>query len=467
MQQHGFGRIYGAKDGDTAAKSARVDLACVLVWYATVVFWSDSWSYGISISFRSAGLHFLTGLAPATWMNIKLALFIVSAMLLLLYLYQAIRLWQTKRKIATRKHILHAVAFGVLAVSYQDPNWYRAQSAQNLFHALQYFFIVWAFSYLSITKNPDQPGIFYRALFKFRWGLLFYAVAIAIYGWGGWSLDAYSQRFPGHESEDSIVQVLGSIGLVSLLLHFYVDSFIWKVRTRHVQQALNIEGRGAPAEPSRHLRGAAHAIAYFGVPLLLVVIVGQWRDRTVSIETLKHESELFPRSAQARFLYGIHALEKDNAKVARQELSAALALSPSKQGPAILLSQLDAIEGRKELELIHIRAAVRAAPHSVNGRRTLAAALTKRGQVDESVDVLLELAHLQQFHFRQPEKAIPALQEVLRLAPANSEGVCRLARVRVQLGQRELALERLQNHLRRNPTDADARKLAKQLARND
>ena len=467
MQQHGFGRIYGAKDGDTATQSARVDLACVLVWYATVVFWSDSWTYGIASSFRSAGLPIFTAMTPAGWMIIKMALLVVSAMLLLTYVIQAIRLWKIDRKVATRKHMLHAVAFGVLAFSYQDPNWYRAQSVQNLFHALQYFFIVWAFSYLSIKKNPDRPGVLYRALFRFRWGLLLYAAAIALYGWGGWSLDAYSQRFPGQESASSIVQVLGSIGLVSLLLHFYVDSFIWKVRTKHVQQALDIDGRGAPAGPSRHLRGAAHGIAYFGVPVLLILVAGQFRNRTASIEALKHEAELYPRSAQARFLYGVHAFEQRNAKIARQELSAALALAPTKQGPAILLAQLDAMEGRKELELVHIRAAVRAAPHSVNGHRALAAALTKRGQIDESVDVLLKLADLHRAHFGEPEKAVPVLQQVLRLDPANSAGACHLARVRVQLGQTGLAAEELAAHLSRNPTDAAARKLADQLAREE
>lgn len=48
VQQHGFGRIYAAKAGDAAAASAKLDLACVLTWYATAVAWSDPFGYRVS-----------------------------------------------------------------------------------------------------------------------------------------------------------------------------------------------------------------------------------------------------------------------------------------------------------------------------------------------------------------------------------------------------------------------------------
>ena len=273
MQQHGFGRIYAAKDGDVSGRSARIDLACVLIWYAAVVFCSDSWTYGIAASFRSAGLPIFSGLDPEVWRAVKWGLVSTSLLLLVLYLHQAVTLWRNQRQIATRKHLLHGVAFSVMAVSYQDPNWYRAQSVQNLFHALQYFFIVWAFSHLSLKKTSGGAQCFYRALFKFRWGLALYVGAILLYGFGGWSLEGYSGRFPAGEQRQRMVQVLGSIGLASLLLHYYVDSFIWKVRTRHVHQALDLDGAGQETTRStwpNHLGGAVHAVCYFGVPLALI-----------------------------------------------------------------------------------------------------------------------------------------------------------------------------------------------------
>jgi len=477
MQQHGFGRIYAAKDGDVAPRSARIDLACVLVWYATVVFCSDSWTYGIAASFRSAGLPIFSIMSPESWGLVKLSFLATSGLLLLLYLHQALRLWRSERRFTTRKHVLHLTAFGVLAISYQDPNWYRAQSVQNLFHAMQYFFIVWTFSHLSLQKQQSSPKVFYRALFKFRWGLLIYLGLIALYGWGGWSLEAYSDRFPGGPQRKRLVQVLGSIGLASLLLHYYVDSFIWKVRTRHVRQALGIEGQGERAQTSRHLRGAVHAVAYFGVPLALMLWVGVTRDRSVSIETLRHETRLYPRSAQARFFYGVKAMNQQDWQVARAELSAALALAPTKHGPALLLAEIDAMQGRHALELTHIRAMLRAAPNDGLVRLKLAWALVARGQLAEatrqmerslaqrrrSTAALLELGRLHQFHLGQPRRAIPLLQEALRGDPENSDAICELTRARMTLGQIEIARVELRAYLKRNPTDGNAKDLFDQI----
>lgn len=479
MQQHGFGRIYAAKEGDRTAWSAWLDLACVLVWYATVVFWSDSWSHGIASSFRSAGLPWLSQMSIETWWRIKAGLAGASGMLLALYVHRVWRLWRGSRHLAWRKHLLHAAAFGVLAWSYQDPSWYRAQSVQNLFHALQYFFIVWAFSHLSVERNPEEPRAFYRLLFRYRWGLLLYLAAIGLYGWGGWWLGAYSERYPGGRSANRMVQVLGSIGMASLLLHFYVDSFIWKVRSKHVQQALDIEAGGQRAGAVHHVRGALHAVGYFGLPLLVVFWIGHGSRAPVAIETLAQEARLYPRSAQARFLYGVKAMNAGDLSTARRELEAALSLAPRKEGPALFLADLDVAEGRPGEELEHLRAMVRASPTAPAAHQRLGWALVARGLHEEgerslaravsvapgSAEPLLQLARLYLTNLRQPERAVPLLEKALRLDPSSSAAACALAQVRVRLGQREAALDVLLDFLRRNPLDGDARDLLENLKR--
>ena len=245
MQQHGFGRIYAAKRGDTSARSARLDLACVLVWYGTAVAWSDPWMQGIARIFRKAGIPVFDLLTPAGWRWVKGALLVLSLLLLAAYVTRSWALWKKDGIAMPQKHWLHALAFSVIVLSYQFPSWYRAQSVQNLFHALQYFFIVWIYGHLSIRREPARPTAFYKALFRSRRGLLLFGACIAVYGALAMMLSASGYRLTGVDAERS-AQVIGSIGLASLLLHFYVDSFIWKVRSKPVRTALGI----ADAKPA-------------------------------------------------------------------------------------------------------------------------------------------------------------------------------------------------------------------------
>jgi hypothetical protein len=219
MQQHGFGRIYAAKAGDRERQSARLDLVCALVWYATVVAWSDSWMQAIARAFRKAGLPIFDWLTPASWGATRWMMLGASALLAAAYVANAVRLWRSHRITTPQKHLLHAVAFAVLIWSYQAPSWYRANSVQNLFHAMQYFFMVWIYGNLSIRRDSTRPGSFYRALFGRRTGILLFALLIGLYGLGAIALSSSGYRLTGADAERT-AQLIGSIGIASLLLHF-------------------------------------------------------------------------------------------------------------------------------------------------------------------------------------------------------------------------------------------------------
>jgi len=221
MQQHGFGRIYAAKAGDVARRSARLDLVCVLTWYVTVVAWSDSWMEGIARAFRKAGLPLFDLISRSGWRAIQLALLAVSLVLLAAYVANAVTVWKTKRIATPNKHLLHLAAFSVLIWTYQFPSWYRAQSVQNLFHASQYFFMVWVYGNLSIRRDATRPGTLYRLLFQTRRGILLFAGLVALYGAGAYFLYSAGYRLIGADA-DRTMQIIGSIALTSLLLHFYV-----------------------------------------------------------------------------------------------------------------------------------------------------------------------------------------------------------------------------------------------------
>jgi len=482
MQQHGFGRIYAAKAGDTSKSSARLDLACVLVWYGTAVGWSDAWMQGIARVLRKAGVPLFDLLSPAVWRGIRLGLLAVSAGLLAAYVDGALR--RRKEGISTpRKHLLHLVAFAVIVYSYQFASWYRAQSVQNLFHALQYFFIVWIYAHLSVRREGSSSGRLYRALFQRRAGLLVFGGAIALYGAGAIALSSSGYRLTGVDAERT-AQIIGSIGLASLLLHFYVDSFIWKVRSKEVRATFAIPDRdGSPpaavALREPFWRGALHAAGYFGVPVLLLVLAAP-RSRTVSESaarpSISHEAALFPKSAMARFESGRAALSGGDASGARRELSAALSLAPKFEGPAALLAELDRAEGNRTAEIEHARAAVEASPGRPDLRYGLANALASERRLDEAQTQYREAIRLKPDFAGSEENlgvtykwqdrldlAIPHFRRAHALDPDLSAAACDLAGGLATLGRRDEALALLDVYRQRHPEDRASADLEKAI----
>lgn len=483
MQQHGFGRIYAAKAGDRARRSARLDMACVLTWYLTVVAWSDPWMEGIARAFRKAGLPIFDLVTPAGWLRVKQGLLAASLALLALYVANAFRLWKTERVSTPNKHLLHFFAFAVMIWSYQFPSWYRAQSVQNLFHASQYFFMVWVYGNLSIRRDATRPGRLYRSLFQTRRGTLFFAFLVGLYGVGAYYLYAAGYRLIGGDA-DRTMQIIGSVAITSLLLHFYVDSFIWKVRSKEVRTALAIresEGATASAAPASasHWRQGVHAVAYFGVPVLVVALVGAGRRDVPpgkELGQIAHESALFPRSAYGRFNYGRAAQKAGDLETARRETAAALALAPTFEGPARILADLDAKEGRGEELLEHARAAVDAEPKDGELRYLFASSLARARRLDEAETQYRESLRLRpdfagayqglgviQKWRGDLAAAIPFFRKAAALDPKYSEAHCDLAGALATLGQTDDALAILGQYRERRPDDRVAADLERAI----
>jgi tetratricopeptide (TPR) repeat protein len=485
MQQHGFGRIYAAKAGDRERRSARLDLACALVWYSTVVAWSDSWMQAVARAFRKAGLPIFDFLTTESWNVVKLGLAAASLALLALYVHNAVRLWREHRVVTTQKHVLHLVAFAVLAWSYQDASWYRANSVQNLFHALQYFFMVWIYGSLSIRRDSTRPGRIYKTLFGRRTGMLLFAGLVAIYGFGAMALSSSGYRLTGADAERT-AQLIGSIGIASLLLHFYVDSFIWKVRTKEVRKALAIpDGDSAAAAsdavaaaPSQW-RGALHALAYFGIPALAIALLGA-RGRAVPAEraddSVVREADLFPRSAMARYARAQVALQRGDRVTARRDLETAIRLSPSFAGPAKALAALDADEGKSAEAMEHVAAASAADPKDVEVRYHLATRLAHARRLPEAEKEYREVVRL------RPEfagawqglgviskwrgdlgSAVPLFRKAAALDPNYSDAWCSLAGALATLGQTDEALAVLERYREKHPEDGVAKDLERAI----
>ncbi len=426
-QQHGVGRIYAAKAGDLERGSARLDVWCVVTWYVTAVFWSDSWMGGLARAVRLTGWPVFDAVTPGLWHDVQVAALVFSGVLLFAYVTSSVRIWRRTGQVAWLKHAAHAVALTVVGYSYQDPNWFRAQSAQSVFHAVQYFFLVWVFAHGALRQRPFAHRGFYRYLFGDGSAISRYALVIGLYGVGGyilanWQFGLHSGALTSADipltaagwSAEHGIEVLGAIGLTSVLLHYYADAFIWKVRSRPVRETLEVAGEAGlrPDGPESVRRGVAHALLYFGVAAL-VFLVGALQTRTpdATYASVRHEAELFPRSASAHDLFARAALERGDRATAEPALKRALALSSTVRDPARLLRGFARERGDTEAALRYARMAVRAVPEEASRRVELAIALYEVGRRAESERVMGDRAAalaLERYAEQHPEDATAA-----------------------------------------------------------
>jgi tetratricopeptide (TPR) repeat protein len=318
--------------------------------------------------------------------------------------------------------------------------------------------------------------------------MLLFAALIGLYGLGAIALSSSGYRLTGADAERT-AQVIGSIGIASLLLHFYVDSSIWKVRSKEVRKALAIQDAvpisptAEPGEGSSHWRGALHALAYFGIPALAIALLGA-RGRTVPPQrertAIAHEAELFPRSAMARYARGGAAFESGDFLTARAELAAAVGLAPSLApsfaGPAKLLAELDRREGRIDQEIEHAYSAVRADPKDAETRYFLASRLAAERRLGKAEAEYREVIRLRPkfagghegvgviFKWRgELDQAIPHFRKAAALDPNYPAAWCDLAGALATLGRTQDALDTLANYRRRHPEDRVAADLERAI----
>jgi predicted Zn-dependent protease len=227
------------------------------------------------------------------------------------------------------------------------------------------------------------------------------------------------------------------------------------------------------------LRGALHALAYFGLPIAAIALAGaRGRQAPPAAEraATAHEARLFPRSAFARYNQGRAALEAGDAVTARRELAAAVELAPSLAGPARILAELDAREARRAEEIAHAEAAVRAEPADAALRYTLANALAREKRVQDAEKQYREvirlrpdfagayqnLGVLRKWEGRLSE-AVPLFRKAYGLDPDLSAAACDLAGGLATLGETAEALAIMERYLERHPEDAVAADLERAI----
>jgi hypothetical protein len=222
LQTFGFSRIYDSKAGNDPVAGRRLD------WWLNHLLYSGPIIAGAVMmdhfedfnEYSALDAVFFT--AVPAWMeghHGQLAWAVVCGGLLFLtyYVYAYWRLARRGYTVSFQKVFL-LVTTGLCSIySWGFNSWGEAFFIMNVFHAMQYFAIVWAF------ENKQLRALF--RLDRVGWGaaptlLLFLSISAA-YG-------LFVQAL------DTSITVLWALTLVVSLMHFWYDGFIWSVKKKQV-----------------------------------------------------------------------------------------------------------------------------------------------------------------------------------------------------------------------------------------
>jgi len=249
MQQHGFGRIYDFKADTGAESTRRFDLGLHAVLYvnmmlATPLFTQTLWVPALFKLGFTITPDQVVGFHQACW-SVTIA-------------YCAVYLAHVAWSVANG-HKLNPIKYAFIAASYFL--WYYTAwqtnslivwaVAHRLMHGLQYIVMVHGTLRRETDRDPTSTGragalVARGHLHWFIGAALAYAAAYQLlldgslrdFGFG--FLPALPADLLGASNETSTLTQVRIILFAEAfqLVHFYFDSFIWKVSDRRVQQAL-------------------------------------------------------------------------------------------------------------------------------------------------------------------------------------------------------------------------------------
>jgi hypothetical protein len=252
MQQYGFARIYDFKAGTGLASTRRVDLALHWVLYSHMILnapmFQHLWLRGLYQMNVRVSVPMVEALTTATW--------VVLVSYLLFY---AVHVWKTVSSGKPINPMKYAFIFSSYFlwyfVAWNTNSILLYGVAHRLMHGVQYMVMVYAFLHRNATEKLSRPGLWSRLAGegRLKWFLLGGGAYALLYQLMlNHPLDEFGFGVVNFASAQAIPQFnipeLGFAGgyeLFSLTLlnfygmtHYYVDSFIWKVRDKKVQRGL-------------------------------------------------------------------------------------------------------------------------------------------------------------------------------------------------------------------------------------
>jgi tetratricopeptide (TPR) repeat protein len=290
-------------------------------------------------------------------------------------------------------------------------------------HDVQYMAITWLYNCRRVTSNSDVDG-FMR--FVFRRGMVFlYLGLIVAYGAIG--------IVPSLVQDGTVFAFFNAFILISTILHYYYDGFIWKVREKSTQAGLGV-GEETVSSRAVQVGGLAHLLKWS--PLILFI---GWLFATDLTD-----SSLSPEAKGAlRRSY-------------EQQLSVSTVLPKGEDEQSWLYEEFDQAQ--------KIAAAV---PGDGNAQMRAAIMLANFGRKDEATELLEKLLtrrpsladghqmlgeiHLSRGNFDQAALCFQAAIAHARTKRERTNANLKLAEVYLNQKQFELAKAKTQEVLKDNP----------------
>ena len=325
MQIYGFARIYDAKARPEARTPSWLDRAICLMWFGMCVFVLNQDLPSFVTNFYQSG---------GPWVPTAFFAWFAGGWLVLTVVFTAMYLIQTIRSIRhgavpnPLKFVFIAATFVYL--SYTSGVVDRPLLGLALFeswHDIQYLAIVWMFN-LNRTRQAPDAGSFIRFLFRPRVLLvLLYVGACLAFGslTHAWSLF----------TDDRVIRVVVSLVTATGMLHYYMDSFIWRIREKETSQALGVQtsaGTGAPRfggyRPSLQLRHAALWLL-FAIPAAVFFVVESKGNVAPQLEIYENVVSAFPDSAMANYQIARELQDMGRFREATVHYERVLSLAPN------------------------------------------------------------------------------------------------------------------------------------------
>ncbi len=253
MQQHGFARIYDFKAGAGAPATPRFDLILSWFLYVNLILTTPLWAEGWVIELTRWRIpHTVAGIKIVQTISLT-----VTAAYVLIYLGHVA--WSVSRgyKINPLKYVFLIASYLLwYYTSWIGQSILLYTIAHRLMHGLQYEVIVHSYIRRKVDREKITAGLMSRfvrpghiALFVLL-GLAYAVCFNFVTGHGieefGFGFVDFANRFDslrelgfGALTTPRQIEILALTILTAVpLYHYFVDSFIWKVRDKSVQKGL-------------------------------------------------------------------------------------------------------------------------------------------------------------------------------------------------------------------------------------
>jgi hypothetical protein len=222
-QHYGFMRIYDVKAGVRDDLVATLDQWLCYSWFLAILAQSGFYGYMYADSFYDLGIAFPSTLVQ----SFEYATLAVAGAIGVVYAGNLVLRLSRGEPVAWLKLLLFATNMGVWYYSYVVlSNGFLSYAISSLFHCLQYDAFAWYYNRAKArTLEPTRRNAFFRTIHRTQY-LWLYVAAIYAYG----LISAYG-------TEISVVPFL-ALNTTTGLLHYYFDSFIWRVRRNEFRKHL-------------------------------------------------------------------------------------------------------------------------------------------------------------------------------------------------------------------------------------